>query len=154
MTEKTDGQPQSVDQIVAHGSNRLRDIAAQAQSLQHAESQLQTALPARLHSQWSLSAITPQQLLLITSSATWGTLLRGHQKLLLDKAEALIGHRPKQFKLRIVAPSTSPPKTGAPPMSDATIRYLEGAASGMVDPRLESALSQLAQHGRRLKERD
>ena len=154
MTEKMRGSPKSVHRILDQAPDRLQQITTQARILREAEHKLQRVLPARLQSQWSLAALNKQQLLLVTTSAAWATLLRGHQRDLLKEAETLIGQQPKSFKLRIVTPSAKPTKGSAPPMSDATINYLESAASGMADPRLEEAFNKLAAHGRRLKNRD
>lgn len=154
MTEKMRGSPKSVGRILYQAPDRLQQIASQARMLQEAEQKLQRVLPARLQSQWSLAALNEQQLLLVTTSAAWGTLLRGHQRNLLKEAETLLGQQPKSFKLRIVTPAIQPTKGSAPPMSDATIDYLESAANGMADPRLQQAFNKLAAHGRRLKDRD
>ncbi|MRH78680.1 DUF721 domain-containing protein [Spiribacter sp. C176] len=152
MTEKMSGHPKRVHRILDQAPDRLQQITAQARTLQKAEQHLQSVLPARLQSQWSLAALNQQQLVVVTTSAAWGTLLRGHQRNLLNAAEALIGQKPQSFKLRIVAPSAQQTKGSAPQMSDATIDYLETAANGMADPRLQEALSKLAAHGRRFRE--
>lgn len=154
MTEKISGHPKRMHRIFDQAPYRLQQIAIQARALKEAEQQLQQILPARLQSQWSLAALNEQQLLLVTTSAAWGTLLRGHQRSLMKEAEAIIGQPPKTFKLRIVAPAAQPSKIGAPMMSDATIDYLETAAGGMVDPRLQEALNKLAAHGRQAKDQD
>lgn len=154
MTDKTSGEPQPVHQIFDQGQHQLSEIAARAHFLQKAAQQLQAVLPDRLHSQWAIAALTREQLIVVTTSAAWGTLLRGHQSQLLREAECVIGERPKQFKLRIVAPPAKTPQTSAPAMSAETIDYLETAASGMIDPRLQDALNQLAARGRQQQRED
>lgn len=154
MTDKTSGTPQRIHQIVDRGQHQLGEIAASAHFLQQAARQLQAVLPNRLQAQWSIAALTREQLVLVTTSAAWGTLLRGHQSQLLQEAKSLIGERPKQFKLRIVAPPAETPKASAPAMSAQTIDYLETAASGMIDPRLQDALTQLAARGRQRRRQD
>lgn len=147
MTDKISGKPQPVHQIFDQAPHQLSEITAKAHFLQQAALQLQAVLPDRLQSQWSLAALTREQLVLVTTSAAWGTLLRGHQSQLMQKAESLIGERPKQFKLRIVTPAVETPTKQAPMMSKQTIDYLETAASGMINPRLQDALNQLAARG-------
>ena len=142
--ERTSG-PSRLGRLITHRDGSLSTLEAQARWLRKVENTLSACLPDSYEGHWQVAALGQNALVVSVPSSVWVTGLRARQTALLDAAEALLGARPGELRVRVLPPPPPPPEPPpGPTLSEQAAQSLRNAASGMEDPRLAEALSRLA----------
>ena len=137
-------RPQSLRWWLRKDNAALSRIAHHAHTGARLQRQLQAVLPQDLTGHLRVAQLDAQALCLVTENAAWATQLRYRRTILLRGAEAMLGQRPRQLRIRIEpAISARPPQPPAQ-LSRAAAESLRQSAECMDQGPLREALLRLA----------
>lgn len=146
MGKKRRGGPVPLRQVMKRQRGDLASLQRRTRLLEDATAELGRSLPARMAGHWQVAALTRAALVISVESPVWATVLRGHQRDLLNAAASLLGSQPAQLQIRVSAARQTRNRPAGHQLSPESASILEEAASTVDHPGLADALRRLARH--------
>ncbi|QGM22145.1 DUF721 domain-containing protein [Spiribacter sp. 2438] len=138
--------PVPLRQVMKRQRGDLASLQRRTRLLEDATAELGRSLPARMAGHWQVAALTRAALVISVESPVWATVLRGHQRDLLNAAASLLGSRPAQLQIRVAAARQTRHRSAGHRLSPDSARILEETAGAIDHPALADALRRLARH--------